>query len=172
MFSKAPWNAGYLQGIIEAGYLNLTPGTRTGVIQDEALARLETELQPVEEQLLQLIEEQRRAEDEQSSRDVLRSIQKALKEAILTLPAEEYDWFNIAKKQRLSVHRRTPRWKAIPFIINERPAESPVAVEQQKQFFDYPGPLFSARISPSSVVVAVNSLKTLRTSLAIAPTIG
>ena len=59
IFAKPPWNSGYLQGIVEAGYLNLTPGTRTGVIQDEALARLGAELQPVETQLLQLIEEQR-----------------------------------------------------------------------------------------------------------------
>src|SRR5205823_9526974 len=48
LFSKPPWNSGYLQGIVEVAYLNLTPGTRTGVIQDEALARLEAELQPVE----------------------------------------------------------------------------------------------------------------------------
>src|SRR5262249_42009180 len=89
IFSKPPWNGGYLQGMVEAGYLNLTPGTRSGVIQDEALARLESELRPVEEQLLQLIEEQRRAEEEQATRDVLRSVQKAIKEAILSLPAEE-----------------------------------------------------------------------------------
>src|SRR5258705_2953998 len=40
MFSKPPWNGGHLQGIVEAGYLNLTTGTRSGIIQDATLARL------------------------------------------------------------------------------------------------------------------------------------
>jgi hypothetical protein len=32
-FNKAPWTNGFLQGLIDAPYLNLTPGTRTGIIQ-------------------------------------------------------------------------------------------------------------------------------------------
>jgi len=117
MFSKPPWKGGYVQGIVEAGYLNLTPGTRTGVIQDEALARFETQLQPVEQQLLKLIEEQRRAEEEQASRDVLRSIQKAIKEAILTLPAEEYDWFNVRDETKSDRAQAEPSSTGEPMII-------------------------------------------------------
>ncbi len=159
IFSNPPWSSGYLQGMVEAGYLNLTPGTRTGVIHDEALARLETELRPVEEQLVQLIEEQRRAEEEQTSREVLRSIQKALKEAILTLPAEEYDWFNIREQSGGSQNQSAPENE--PLIIRET-ADEPAAQPEQKQFFEYPGPLFSVRISPASAVVAVNGTKNLR----------
>jgi hypothetical protein len=168
IFSKPCWNSGYLQGIVEAGYLNLTPGTRTGVIQDEALARLGDELQPVETQLLQLIEEQRRAEEEQASREVLRSIQKALKEAILGLPAEEYDWFNIRdelKSGRSAAGVTAENMTAPenePLILKESTAESQPANASQKQFFEYPGPLFSARISPASAVVPVNGTKNLR----------
>jgi prepilin-type N-terminal cleavage/methylation domain-containing protein/prepilin-type processing-associated H-X9-DG protein len=102
-FSRPPWTTGALQGIVDAGLLTLTPGTRTGVIHDEALSRLASELAPVEAELSTIIEEQQRAEEEQTSRDVLRSIQRALKEALLALPAEEYDWFNVrqAGDQRL-----------------------------------------------------------------------
>jgi hypothetical protein len=169
IFSKPPWNSGYLQGIIEAGYLNLTPGTRTGVIQDDALARLATELEPIEKQLLQFIEEQRRAEEERASRDVLRSIQKALKEAILTLPAEEYDWFNIREE---SVGRVSSRGDSSqpasadgdPMLLRETNGEPEPAAPptEQKQFFEYPGPLHNVRISPASAVVAVNATKNLR----------
>jgi hypothetical protein len=165
MFSKSPWNSGYLQGIVDSGYLNLTPGTRSGVIQDENLARLEAELQPIEAQLIQLIEEQRRAEEEQASRDVLRSIQRAIKEAILTLPAEEYDWFNIreeAASERPQAER-SPEYD--PIIIREGLVEasgSQPEIKEQKQFFDYPGPLFSVRISPSSAVVTVNGERNFR----------
>jgi len=165
MFAKPPWNGGHLQGIVEAGYLNLTPGTRSGVIQDEALTRLEAQLQPVEAQLLQLIEEQIRAEEEQTSLGVLRSIQKAIKEAILTLPAEEYDWFNIREETQPDRSQGDGSMEGDPLIIRENAPETqgePAAAPEQKQFFEYPGPLFSARISPSSSVVAVNSSKNLR----------
>lgn len=33
-FQGKPWDSGYLQGIVDAAFLNLTPGTRTGVVQD------------------------------------------------------------------------------------------------------------------------------------------
>src|SRR2546421_6720749 len=127
IFAKPPWNGGYLQGIVESGYLNLTPGTRTGVIQDEALTRLEMELQPVEAQLVQLIEEQRNAEEEQASRDVLRSIQKAIKEAILALPAEEYDWFNIHQETGAERLKDEPTAEGGPLIIRESASEVPDA---------------------------------------------
>ena len=90
-FARMPWTSGYVQGIVDAPYLNLTPGTRLGVIQDAALARLADELGPLESRLAKIIEDQQRAEEERASRDVLRSVQGALKEALLALPAEEYD---------------------------------------------------------------------------------
>jgi hypothetical protein len=163
IFAKPPWNSAYLQGIIEAGYLNLTPGTRTGVIQDDALARLAMELEPIEKQLLQFIEEQRRAEEERASRDVLRSIQKALKEAILTLPAEEYDWFNIREESKSDRSQAREPLGSDAMILRETNAEPEAAATvEQKQFFEYPGPLHNVRISPASAVVAVYATKNLR----------
>jgi hypothetical protein len=96
-FARRPWTSGYVQGIIDAPYLNLTPGTRLGIIQDVALARLTDELAPLESRLAKIIEDQQRAEEERASRDVLRSAQGALKEALLALPAEEYDWFDLRR---------------------------------------------------------------------------
>jgi hypothetical protein len=52
-------------------------------------------VQPLERKLVEVIEEQRRAEEEQASQEQLRTIQRALREALLALPAEEYDWFDI-----------------------------------------------------------------------------
>ena len=164
MFSGPPWKTGFLQGIVEADYLNLTPGTRSGVIQDEALARLEVELKPVEEQLLRVIEEQRRAEDEQASREVLRSIQKAIKEAILALPAEEYDWFNIHEEAVADGPPIKASTGSDSLLIHEKldDARSAPPPREQKQLFDFPGPLHSARISPASAVVEVNGHRNLR----------
>jgi hypothetical protein len=152
--------------LVDAPYLNLTPGTRSGIIQDEAYQRLVSELAPVETELLRIIADQQRAEEEQTSRHVLRSIQRAFKEALLALPAEEYDWFDLhdrngkkgAKGSSVapdSMEAEVPTEDAsVPQVLQEEPA--------QKQFFDYCGPLFSVRISPTSSVIPAGGTKNLR----------
>src|SRR5205823_6633092 len=160
-FARSPWTSGYVQGIIDAPYLNLTPGTRLGVIHDAALARHADELAPLEKHLAKIIEDQQRAEEERASRDVLRSVQGALKEALLALPAEEYDWFDLHRGEG----KRRPRTTA-----EAGPGEAAQAEEQafsmetgsyseisepQRQFFEYAGPLFSVVISPTSSIVEV-----------------
>ena len=61
-------------------------------------------MQPLEQKLTEIIEAQRRAEEEQASREQLRAIQRAFREALLALPAEEYDWFDVQARQ----HDRRP----------------------------------------------------------------
>jgi hypothetical protein len=94
-FARAPWNLRYLQGHLDASFVSLTPGTRTGIIYDSAYITLCEGLQPLEAKLIEIIDAQRRAEEEQASREQLRAIQRAFREAMLALPAEEYDWFDI-----------------------------------------------------------------------------
>ena len=91
----APWSSRYLKGLIDAPFLNLTPGTRSGIIQDERYAALVEALEPMEAHVNGLIEEQQRAEEEQASQQSLRAIQRAFREAMLALPPEEYDWFDV-----------------------------------------------------------------------------
>ena len=98
----APWSSRYLQGLIDVPFLNLTPGTRSGIIHDERYAALVAALQPLEAQLNGLIDEQRRAEEEQASQQSLRAIQRAFREALLALPPEEYDWFDVQARSRRS----------------------------------------------------------------------
>ncbi len=167
-FQKPPWTSGYLQGIIDAGTLNLTPGTRGGIIHDQALADLAEDLQPVAEALIRIIQEQQRAEEERTSRDVLRSIQKALKEALLVLPAEEYDWFDLREREAKKAKKAetTSGENGGATELRETPDSASDATEEaesdQKQFFEYSGPLFSVRISPASSIVPVNGSRNLR----------
>ena len=167
-FARPPWTSGYVQGIVDAPYLNLTPGTRLGVIHDAALARLADELAPLETRLAKIIEDQQRAEEERASRDVLRSVQGALKEALLALPAEEYDWFDLHRGEG----KRRPRTtagaasgeaaqaeeQAVPMEVGAYPEIS----EPQRQFFEYAGPLFSVVIYPTSSVVEVGGSRPVR----------
>ena len=169
-FDREPWTEGYLQGIVDVPFLNLTPGTRHGIIQDDRFAAFGRAMVPVEVLLQQIIEDQRKAEEERSSRRILRRVQRALKEAFLRLPQEEYDWFDI--------HGRKPH-KNSGSLISSGPVGSGAHAEKnhkgensedsrdyddggQKQFFEYAGPLFSALISPKSSVVSVDSRKKYR----------
>jgi len=160
-FNREPWTSGWLEGIIDVPYLNLTPSTRSGIIQDERLEDFSTAIHPLEEKLIEIVAEQRRAEEERASRKILKTVQNALKEAILSLPQEEYDWFDIHVRSRSgkpSVEREAEgdavEGKAIPEETREGP--------RQKEFFEFAGPLFSARISPASAVVAVGKSKGFR----------
>jgi plasmid stability protein len=149
-FQRPPWNTGHLQGIVDAPFLNLTPGTRSGIVHDERLTALCEALAPVETALAQAIEEHRRAADEQASRQILKTIQRAFHEALLALPAEEYDWFEIPDGPNGGHRAARPLGLAEP------------VVREQKQFFEFPGPLYSVTVSPSSCVVPVGTTKNFR----------
>jgi len=168
--NKPPWTSGYLQGLIDAPYLNLTPGTRSGIIQDAAYQRFTEELAALETGLLRLIEEQRRAEEEQTSREVLHSVQRALREALLALPAEEYDWFGLHQPGtvRPKIQTHDPGAPPSDVQLQNQPSSDPQSQLKeeppaaQKDFFEFPGPLFSVRVSPASSVVPVGGTKNLR----------
>jgi hypothetical protein len=161
-FQREPWSSGCLQGIVDAPFLTLTPGTRTGIIRDSAFHDLCTALVDVEQALVHIIAEQRQAEEERASRKILNTIQKAFREALLALPAEEYDWFDIQKGSQ----GRAPGSKsAEPGLAADGAAEGEIvadAARVQKQFFEYAGPLFGVRVSPQSSVVPVGKTRPYR----------
>lgn len=47
-------------------------------------------------------------------------------------------------------------------VLHESAENRATKAEPQKQFFDFPGPLFSARVTPASSVVPVNGVKNFR----------
>jgi hypothetical protein len=166
-FAQPPWSLRYLQGHVDAPFINLTPGTRTGFIRDAAYTTLREGLRPLENRLVELIEEQRRAEEEQASREQLRTIQRAFREALLALPAEEYDWFDIhARAFRLSPDASEPPNSISHSIDGDEvflgATEPAPNQERQRQFFEFAGPLFSVAVSPASSIVRVGDSKELR----------
>jgi hypothetical protein len=161
-FQRPPWTEGFLQGILDVPFLQLTPATRTGVVQDAALESLVESLQPLETELARIIDEQKRAEEERSSTETLRSIQRAFREAMLALPAEEYDWFDL-NAQRPAARGRSGSDQFEAFT--GQPDESgpdPDTESPQKQFFEFAGPLFSVRIAPGNSILAINTARGFR----------
>ena len=156
-----PWSSNYLQGIIDAPFLSLTPGTRSGIIHDERYAALLAAIEPLETALRDLIADQRRAEEEQASQQALRAIQKAFQEAMLALPPEEYDWFDVHGRARRTGNASAEFTAEVPqqSIGIEEPSSRETA---QRQFFEFAGPLFSVVISPAASTVLRNESRTLR----------
>src|SRR5688500_5058154 len=114
-----------------------------------------------------MLDAQRRAEEEQASRELLRTIQRAFREALLALPAEEYDWFDI----QLRSQRHGPgalQGDADLSVAGEGDAELPGVREPepggspQKQFFEFAGPLFSVSVSPASSMLQVGARRQFR----------
>ena len=161
-----PWTSRYLQGLIDAPFLNLTPGTRSGIIQDERFAALIESLKALEIQLQGLIDEQQRAEEEQASQQSLKAIQRAFHEALLALPPEEYDWFDIQAKARHDGQSRTNGTvdkDALAFEEGQSSVRESLPKEPpQRQFFDVAGPLFAVVVSPAASNVALNDRRKFR----------
>jgi hypothetical protein len=158
-----PWTSRYVQGLIDVPFLNLTPGTRSGVIQDERYAALLTALEPLGAQIKRLIEEQQRAEEEQASQQSLRAIQRAFHEALLALPREEYDWFDVQARARREGRAGingvgaalAPEGDGAALGL----AEPSLSEPPQRQFFDYAGPLYSVVISPAARTMPLNDVR-------------
>ncbi len=163
-FRSEPWTSGWLEGIIDVPFLSLTPGTRSGIIHDNYFAEFSSLITPLEKRLSEIITEQRKAEEERASRKVLKSVQNALKEAILSLPQDEYDWFDIHLGGRAKTGY--PPDEHTPVLsennIGTMEASSGEEGKAQKEFFEFAGPLYSVRMSPASAVVPVGTTKNIR----------
>ena len=151
---ESVWARGYFEGIVDVPFINITPGTRLGVIHDKYFAKTWYALRPIEDHLESLIDELVKAEAERASKLILKSIQKAFREALLALPPEEYDWFDITgtggskNKQAATSSQAALQQQA---STGELVAGAGIAADQtaqQKAFFDYAGPLHSVLISP------------------------
>ena len=165
-----PWTSRYLQGLIDVPFLNLTPGTRSGVVHDDRFAALVNALAPLESHLNAVIDAQQRAEEEQANRESLRAIQRAFREAMLALPREEYDWFAIHARSRQDGDAGGSRAGGAEegprgaedideaLGVAERAAPEPA----QRAFFEYAGPLHGVVISPAASTVAVNDRRPFR----------
>ncbi len=177
LFDKDPWTSGYLQGSIDVPFLQLTPGTRDGIIHDENLMLLSRTIEPVEQKLTEIIEREKQAEEEEASRRILKTVQRALKEAFLALPPEDYDWFDIYAE----INKKRKKQGGGLFdseggpVEEEGPGEQATGAEQipqkagsgqkeseTREFYEYPGPLYKAIVSPTSCIVGVRREKTLR----------
>lgn len=164
---RPPWTTGYLQGVIDAPFLHLTPGSRMGVVYDEQLAAFFESLAELEAALDDVIRQQQHAAEEKSNQDTLRAIQRAFREALLVLPEEEYDWFEAYGVGGLRRKRSGSAHSGMPLPVESGDVPGTILTESesgdgQREFFEYAGPLHSVRIAPASCTMPVNTSRQLR----------
>jgi len=167
-FNKEPWTSGYLQGMIDVPFLQLTPGTRDGIILDDHFFVLCRSIETIIDDIQICIEEEKKAEEEEASRNILKSVQRAFREAFLLLGREEYDWFEIyksIKKGGGGDKGRLPSLESeavLPMAALSSGEKEETLSTKEKSFFEHAGPLHSVIISPASSIMKVNLPKNFR----------
>src|SRR5207245_11097270 len=154
-FAELPVCCGESEGRApEAGHVDLEGYVQRAPVVALAV-RYEKQGEPVPSRMIRieprglllnrLIDEQRRAEEEQANTESLRAIQRAFREAMLVLPREEYDWFEIRSASAQAASTEPP-----PEVAAEAAGEEdgvatgipgPSEAPSQRKFFEYPGPL-------------------------------
>lgn len=173
-FSGSPWNSRSIEGIIDVPFLQLTPGTRDGIVLDEPYESLCVALEPLEAVLSELLDEKRRAEDEEASKQILSRVTRAFREAFLHLPSEEYGWLATRTRDPRRQSSQTGTGEPGPgdehedmgarddTSFGEYLPEPLEPAEAQKSFFDYAGPMHKLMVSPASSVIGVGERKKLK----------
>ncbi len=153
--------------MIDVPFLTITPGTRDGIIRDERFQDFVSALVSIESELNAVIEKEKQAEEEKASRDILKSVQRALKEALLSLPREEYGWLDVrgeggAKRAGTGGAAAEAAAESEPAVEEESAAGLGLEGMSERKFYEYAGPLFSVAVSPASSLLAVGTEKTFR----------
>ena len=176
LFNHEPWTNGYLEGLVDASFLHLTPGTRSGIVQDAVFSSLSDSLAPLEAALQEVIAAQRRAQESEASRSILRKITRALKEAFMMLPREEYGWLGARGQEPGSSAQHSDGTAnagageggdgsasedAGAEIGMEAPGEAASDASIQKSFFEYAGPLYGVAITPATSTIGVGETRRL-----------
>ena len=156
-----PWNSNYLQGMISVDFLQLTPGTRDGIIYDDNFDSFCSSLEELSDHLIEIINEQRKADEEKISHNILSSLKKAFKEAFMLLPREEYSWLSIySKKKGKKIDKNNDLTEE--YFGEEVSDKKPLTNKDERDLFEIAGPLYKAVISPASSIIKVGESKKLR----------
>ena len=178
---REPWTSGLLRGMIEAPFLQLTPGTRGGVVFDASYATLCRALEELEPRVIEQVERERAAAEEEASRSILRSVRKALTEGLLALPNADYQWLEVAEPRRstaagapgTATSARAESAGDTPLIgledaagsLAPEPGVTPSEAGDDagaRAFHEHAGALYKVTVSPASAVVKVGETCTIR----------
>jgi hypothetical protein len=148
-FQHAPWNDGRLEGLLDFDPLTLAPGTRSGIVADEAFDALVKAAEAMEPEILAALEQREQAETDRASRQILKQVHKALATALADLPSADYLFFDIPTASAASGTRVGARGEPLsggPDDAIRTDTDPPQAAAPLLPLD--PGPLAAVRITP------------------------
>ena len=149
-FQHAPWNDGRLEGLLDFDPLTLAPGTRSGIVADEAFDAFVAAATALEPEILAALEQREQAETDRASRQILKQVHKAFVTALSDLPSADYIFFDIPSAAPALGNRPGARGESLPGEPDDSirvAGEAPSAAAPPLLPLD-PGPLHSVRITP------------------------
>ena len=155
-FQRAPWSENRVEGVLDYAALEVAPGTRGGIVPDERLGAFVSAVQTLEPSLMTALELREQAESDKASRDILRQVHRAFRNALRDLPSNEYLFFDIPDTK--TALPKTPSQGgtldregegiAMP-DARQATEQEPGPVEEPTPVLPFePGPLATVRISP------------------------
>ena len=149
-FQHAPWNDGRLEGLLDFDPLTLAPGTRSGIVADEAFDAFVAAATLLEPEISAALEQREQAETDRASRQILKQVHKAFVTALSDLPSADYIFFDIPSAAPALGNRPGARGESLPGEPDDSirvAGEAPSAAAPPLLPLD-PGPLHSVRITP------------------------
>ena len=148
-FQHAPWNDGRLEGLLDFDPLLLAPGTRSGIIADEAFDAFVAAATALEPEILLALEQREQAETDRASRQILKQVHKAFVTALSDLPSADYIFFDIPAQSPALGNRPGGRGESLPSDPDDSIRTTGEASSAAQPLLPLdPGPLHSVRISP------------------------
>jgi hypothetical protein len=165
-FRRSPWSSGRLTGMLEFAAFEVAPGSRRGVIPNEAAAAFAAAVVQLEPGITAFLmqEQERIAADLEA--DLLKQLQRAFRD--LPRLAPEYDFF-ATRRQDAAIRgsgseaaSETALGGDGAGLVAEPGADTPESVASSPVELFPPGPLATVEIIPPSARVAVLSERRLR----------
>jgi hypothetical protein len=149
-FQHAPWNDGRLEGLLDFDPLLLAPGTRSGIVADEAFDAFVAAATALEPEISAALEQREQAETDRASRQILKQVHKAFVTALSDLPSADYIFFDIPAAAPALGNRPGGRGESLPGEPDDstRAAGEPPSASAPPLLPLDPGPLHSVRITP------------------------
>ncbi len=164
----APWTDSRLTGLVDFPALRVAPGSRRGVVPDEAAGAFAKVLVEVESRLTELLEARERERAEQLDRQLIRDLQRAFRDFYRQRP--RYTMLPVRSQQDEERGPGTAGDEKADQAGTEAPpglaADEPLAGESSTPVAELfpPGPLASVRVTPSRVLMECRATKRVRGS--------
>jgi hypothetical protein len=155
----APWTDDRLVGVIDFPHLDVPPGSRRGIVPNEAATSLVNALVELEARVSSRLEERSRAESTSLSDELHRQLARMFTKATSFVP--HLAWFPVARRA-MAPGDGGPEGTKVADSGASRDAAAPVPRDEAQPELFPPGPLDAVAVRPGKLTLGVGDSKELR----------